>query len=75
MSIPARLLTTVIAGLAAFTAVGIYTILTGPVQGIPETIAVMLLFTVIYVPGVFGARRMLIEFGARIVEGLPSTSR
>lgn len=51
MSTPARLFTAAIAGLAAFAAVDIYTILTGPVRGIPETISVVLLFTVTHVQG------------------------
>lgn len=74
MSIPARLLTTVIAGLAGYAVVGLYTILTGPIYGVSETIGVMVLFTATYVPGVFGARRALVRYGARVVEGLASTS-
>ena len=62
LSTTARLATTAVAGLAGYAAVGIYTILAGPVEGYLDMATVMLLFTVVYVPGVFGARWMLRTF-------------
>ena len=59
MSVAARLSTTAIAGLAAFGAVGIYTLLAGPAATYADLAILMILFTAVYVPGVFASRRLL----------------
>jgi len=70
MSIVARLLTTVIAGLASFGAVGIYTLLTGPPLTYVDLTVLMILFTVVYVPGVFASRQLLDAYAAESMERL-----
>ncbi len=70
MSIVARLLTTVIAGLASFGAVGIYTLLTGPPYTYIDLAEVMILFTVVYVPGIFASRQLLDAYAAESMEKL-----
>jgi len=70
MSIIARLLTTVIAGLASFVAVGIYTLLTGPPLTYIDLAVLMILFTVVYVPGVFASRQLLDAYAAESMERL-----
>ena len=55
MSVAARLSTTAIAGLAAFGAVGIYTLLAGPAATYVDLAILMILFTAVYVPGVFAS--------------------
>ena len=72
MSIAARLLTTVIAGLASFAAVGIYTLLTGPPLTYVDLIVLMILFTVVYVPGVCASRQLLDAYAAESMERLSS---
>lgn len=54
-----RLTSTVLAGLAAYAAVGIYALLAGPPDGYLEVAVLLILFTAVYVPGVFGARRLI----------------
>ena len=72
MSIATRLLTTAFAGLAGFTAVGIYVLLTGAVENYVEAAGVLILFTLVYVPGIFGARRLLAAYFVRTLETLPA---
>ena len=59
MSTAARLATTAIASLASFGAVGIYTLFVGPAATYLDLAVLMLLYTAVYVPGIFGARRLL----------------
>jgi hypothetical protein len=75
MSTPARLLTTVIAGLAGFAAVGIYTLLSGPVETYLDVTMLMILFTTVYVPGVFGARRLLHLYAMQAFQSASASTR
>jgi hypothetical protein len=72
MTIAARLATTAIAGLAGFAAVGIFAILTGPAETYLDLAVLMLLFTAVYVPGVFGARRLLQAYAIQSLESMPT---
>ena len=52
-------MTTAVAG---FPAVGILVLFTGQPAGCVEVATVLVLFTAVYVPGVFGARRLLATY-------------
>lgn len=68
LSTTARLATTVVAGLAGYTAVGIYTLLAGRPGTFLDRIVLMLLFTAVYVPAVFGARHMILTIAREAAE-------
>lgn len=74
LTIAARLATTAVAGLAGFAAVGIYTLLTGSPATYLDLAVLMVLFTTVYVPGVFAARAMIIGFGAEHAERARTTA-
>ncbi len=68
LTIAARLATSAVAGLAGFAAVGIYTLLAGAPVDYLDLGILMVLFTAVYVPGVFAARRVLLTLGAEMAE-------
>ena len=74
MSITARLATTAIAGLAGYGVVGIYTLIAGPAETYFDLAVLMILFTAVYVPGVFGARHLLRTQARQAIEALAATT-
>ncbi len=62
LTIPVRLLTTLIAGLAGYGAAGIAMLFIGTIETWSQVGFVMALFTAVYVAGVFAARRLLKAF-------------
>jgi hypothetical protein len=75
LSITARLATTAVAGLAGYAAVGIYTLLAGTPQRFLDLAVLMLLFTAVYVPDVFGARAVIDTFAAQPAKLVRATTR
>ncbi len=75
MSIAARLMTTTVAGLGGFMAVGIQALFMGRPAGYIELATVMLLFTSVYVPGVFASRRFLHAYAIETGRGSASPAK